>query len=340
MRSHFCHFVLILFILCIVRTSSTSTKKRKGSTLVENTIKTVKIAQPEGDSALALNPICKAIDEGNLETAVELCEQKEDLCYKELEYAIETKDSDFIVNFIKQSERIDEWAVVALYMKGSKETREKVFGEIGFGQITLKVAAESSELMCSPEKLFDLLGRIKTSEGQEDAIDGGIWVLFKEKRTDCFDSLLAALKGKEFLNKHLEEVAIREAFEAGVYHHDDMWVERFFDHPAVTSEVYVHGLVCSGDDNAQDPVFKWLLAEADRADLQTIQSDEYYADRNTEFHDAVEQALRTASPAGSRPSTPEKAKRAKELFNELTTGATATQGPGDIIASYIAEEAE
>ena len=77
-----------------------------------------------------------------------------------------------------------------------------------------------------------------------------------------------------------------------------------------------------------------MLAEADRADLQALQSPEYYKNLSPEFRAAIEQALLAAKPAGTRPSTLEKAKRVKEVFDELTTSAT-TEGPGDIIAAYI-----
>ena len=124
----------------------------------------------------------------------------------------------------------------------------------------------------------------------------GIWDLFDEKRTECIDPLLTALEGKKFLSNRLKEIAIQAAFKAGAKHHNSTWVERFFDHPAVTPDVYANGLIWSGDDNAQDPIFKWLLAEADRADLQALQSHEYYKYLSPEFRAAIEQALPKANP--------------------------------------------
>ena len=82
-------------------------------------------------------------------------------------------------------------------------------------------------------------------------------------------------------------------------------------------------------------VFKWLLAEADRADLQTLQGWKYYKDLSTEFRVAIEQALLTANPEGTRPSTLEKAKRAKEVVCEITNTSSEKEGFGDTIASYI-----
>ena len=116
------------------------------------------------------------------------------------------------------------------------------------------------------------------------------------------------------MSNRLKEVVIQEAFKEGAEHHNNTWVERFFDHPAVTPDVYANGLILSGNDNAQDPIFKWLLAEADRADLQAVQSKEYYEYLSTEFRAAIEQALLTANPEGSRHSTPEKGRGGQDSF--------------------------
>ena len=82
----------------------------------------------------------------------------------------------------------EDWrAVIALYTKGSKETRERVFGEIDFDQDSLKYAAASSELMCLPEKLCDLLGKMETSEEQENGLlDMASGICSDENRTELY----------------------------------------------------------------------------------------------------------------------------------------------------------
>ena len=62
-------------------------------------------------------------------------------------------------------------------------------------------------------------------------------ICFIYKRTECLDPLLNALEGNESF-KHLKDVAIKKAFKSGSYHGNKSIVERFHDHPAVTSEDY------------------------------------------------------------------------------------------------------
>ena len=93
--------------------------------------------------------------------------------------------------------------------------------------------------------------------------------LFTNKRTECLDPLLDALEGNESF-KHLKDVAIKRAFKSGSYHGNKSIVERFHDHPAVTSEDYAHGLINSGIESTQNPIFIFLLGEADQDDLNAV----------------------------------------------------------------------
>ena len=75
----------------------------------------------------------------------------------------------------------------------------------------------------------------------------GYWIWHLESvptriALNCIDPLLVALEGKKFLSDRLKEVVIQEAFKEGAKHHNSTWVERFFDHPAVTPDVYANGL--------------------------------------------------------------------------------------------------
>ena len=51
-------------------------------------------------------------------------------------------------------------------------------------------------------------------------------------------------------------------------------MERFHDHPAITPEVYAQGLINSGDRSTQNPIFNFLLGEADQDDLNTVKKDQ------------------------------------------------------------------
>ena len=99
-------------------------------------------------------------------------------------------------------------------------------------------------------------------------------ICFINKRTECLDPLLNALEGNESF-KHLKDVAIKRAFKSGSYHGNKPIVERFHDHPAVTSEDYAEGLINSGDRSTQDPIFIFLLGEADQDDLNAVKKHDW-----------------------------------------------------------------
>ena len=56
-------------------------------------------------------------------------------------------------------------------------------------------------------------------------------------------------------------------------------MERFYDHPAVTSEDYADGLINSGGRSTQNPIFIFLLGEADQDDLIAVKKHDWYMDK-------------------------------------------------------------
>ena len=123
--------------------------------------------------------------------------------------------------------------------------------------------------MCSPNDLFSLLGKIEKQEDQEKAIKMVLRICFITSVPNVIDPLLNALEGNESF-KHLKDVAIKRAFKRGSYHGNKPIVERFHDHPAVTPEDYAEGLIDSGNRSTQDPIFIFLLGEADQDDLNAV----------------------------------------------------------------------
>ena len=80
---------------------------------------------------------------------------------------------------------------------------------------------------------------------------------------------------------------------------------------------------------------QFLLKQADRYDLEAVKEKAGYADLNSEFRDAIEEALKTAAPGGTRQHKylVQSAKIAKETFDEIT----GKEFPGitDITGSFL-----
>ena len=209
---------------------------------------------------------------------------------------------------------------------------EEAFKVFKSSRKDLKSAASDPEVMCSPSDLFNLLGKIEDQEDQEWAIFFGVWNLFEGKRTECLDPLLNALESNESFN-HLKDAAIKQAFKRGSYHGDKSIVERFYDHPAVTSKEYADGLLNSGRYDTQKPIFTLLLGEADQDDLNAVKKHWDYKSESKEFKKVIEDALLTAKPGGDRFDR-QRAKFMMEIFNDdssMSIPAVISQ----LISSYL-----
>ena len=159
----------------------------------------------------------------------------------ELNYVVDTKDQEFIFEFAKQAKVGNSALLVALHRKKSHEMIEEAFKVFEFDQDDLSEAASDLELMCSPDDLVNLLGKIEKQEDQEGLFEMVLWSLLVSERTECLEPLLNALDGNESF-KHLKDVAIKEAFDERISYGNKSIVERLYDHPAVTSEDYAEGL--------------------------------------------------------------------------------------------------
>ena len=69
--------------------------------------------------------------------------------------------------------------LAALHRKKSPKIIEEAFKVFKFAQDDLKWAASKPELMCSPDDLFNLLGKIEKQKDQERAIEDGVENLFR-----------------------------------------------------------------------------------------------------------------------------------------------------------------
>ena len=104
--------------------------------------------------------------------------------------------------------------------------------------------------------------------------------------------------------KHLKDIAIKTSFKRGSRWGNKLIVQRLYDHPAVTAEVYAEGLINSVWESMPNPTFNFLLKEADQDDLIAVtkhkEYDNYKEGYLREFREAIERAYLTAKPGGTR----------------------------------------
>ena len=141
--------------------------------------------------------------------------------------------------------------------------------------------------------------KIDSIEEQEEAVRNGVDALVNENKTECLDPLLSALSEGTFLSKDLENIAIRKAFHEASSYQDDrtLLAKRFFDHPAISANDYSNALHSSYSYGGQaKELFHWLLARADRQDLEAVKKSDKFSRWGTEFQQAVNQALEAVGP--------------------------------------------
>jgi hypothetical protein len=138
----------------------------------------------------------------------------------------------------------------------------------------------------------------------------------------------------------LKSVAIHRAFELGESRDIKEIVEKFCDHPAITSGGYAYVLNNSWENNKLK-TFPFLLDQADQGDLEEVKERDKYKE-DQEFSKVIDDAFPRAEPAGSRHARPaeraERVRLAKEAFAEnpsINLGQKKGGGPEDIIFGYI-----
>ena len=166
-----------------------------------------------------------------------------------------------------------------------------------------------------PEKFVHLLSKTTEKSREKDMVEKGVCNLVHGKRFDCLDPLLAALKSGTFLNDDMENIVIREAFRAASWYHSNdcsHLAMRFFDHPAISAEVYAHALLDTHRFGESGKMrFYWLLERADRQDLENLKKLPVFPSRDREFQELVISALQNA---GSYTRT--KNTKPKKTFHE------------------------
>jgi hypothetical protein len=186
--------------------------------------------------------------------------------------------------------KIKEWLLQILLVHADQSVLDNVFGAVKPSNRNLKWAAGSAELACLPQRFAHLLKKINDKDDQKMAVSNGIIALIDENRAECFDPLLSALNEGTFLSEDLENVAIRRVFWAASRYQDDraLLAKRYVDHPAISAMDYSISLCNSyrcGDQVKE--FFRWLLARADRRDLEVAKRSDAFFKMQPAFQKAV-----------------------------------------------------
>ena len=281
----------------------------------------------------------RAIDEGRLDIAVDLVKQDETLGEAGVRYVIEKGDPDLITNFVNQTSQANAGTLHTLWYKSPIETVEQVLGKVNFPQQTLVDLASSWVVGYYPETFLVLLSKIVKPEDQEKAVEKAIERLVRsDKKTS---PLLNALKGKTFRSERLEYLAIQKAFMEGVKS-DRVYLlpTDICGHAAITPELYANALTVTAEWWRGGGMRLFLLKQADRYDLETLKEKAGYADLDLEFHDAIEKALKTAKPEGTRTRAYDiqTVEKAGETFDELGSSGIS-EDPLSIVGDFVALDA-
>ena len=132
------------------------------------------------------------------------------------------------------------------------------------------------ELAQSHKGFFKVMDKIYDPKEQERAVWSGVFNLFEACKHDYVIPLINALEKRRFKSGNLQVVAIREAFHNGAWRNIKYFVEKFYEHLAITSENYANGLVVSWQHDKFKEVFPFLLDQADQGDLEEVKKDDYY----------------------------------------------------------------
>lgn len=225
------------------------------------------------------------------------------------------------------------WMLQIILVHADQSLIESVFGAFKPSNNLLMVIAHSADVACVPQSFKYLLGKID-NRYQKLVVERGVRALVDKNKTKCLDPLVSALNEETFLSKDLGNIAIRKAFRMTPWYRGvkTLFARRFFDHNAITAEDYSDVLYRSYERGGKTKdLFKWLLARADRQDLEAVKKAEDFSAQEFEFQKAVNQALQAV---GSK--TKEEITRPERIaFMEETLTYTIPKVLLDIIGGYF-----
>ena len=136
-------------------------------------------------------------------------------------------------------------------------------------------------MICSPDALINLLGKIRRQEDREQVINKGTASLFEKSRTECLAPLLDALERTESL-KCLRDVAVRSRFKEESGRDNMLIVQDLYDDPAITPECYAQ-VLDNLESTSNHDTFYFLLKNADQGDLHELRKRTYHANKHRSF---------------------------------------------------------
>ena len=89
------------------------------------------------------------------------------------------------VEFVKlingeKEEYIKKWMLQAILVHANQPLIDEVFGALEPSNYLLRSVASSTELACMPQRFTYLLGKINSKDGQEEAVEHGVFALVME----------------------------------------------------------------------------------------------------------------------------------------------------------------
>ena len=153
------------------------------------------------------------------------------------------KSVEFIAGFINQVEDAKRPTLAALFIK-RPEIVDQVLKKIKYNDDDLSdLTNYRPELAESHENFFKVIDKIKDPEIKNRLLSSGVINLFNAKKHDSVIPLINALEKRQFNGRKLKNVAIQKAFYQGALSGIKDIVEKFHEHPAITSEEYAYGLI-------------------------------------------------------------------------------------------------
>jgi len=250
-----------------------------------------------------------------------------------------TKGVEFIVGFINQVLDAKRRTLAALFINRS-DIVDQVLERINcYDNDLIGLTYYRSELAESHEGFFMVIDKIKKSTEQERTVGNAVRDLFDAEKYASVILLINALEKRQFNGRKLNDVAIQWAFYEGAWRGIKGIVEKFHEHPAITSKEYADGLSVSWEKDNLNITFPFLLTQADQGDLEEARRLRRY-DENQTFRDDIDGAFSEAEPAGSRYRrflVREMVRLVKEAFDEAAGLESLGKGKevGGIILDYL-----
>lgn len=236
------------------------------------------------EDAIASRPESRALREvvnrGDMEAVFNVLKSGNDelqnYCVK---YLISLGSSGLVKVIKSASPYIKTRMLRVLVVHADQSLISKVFAEIKPTEDILCGVANNVDLTCMPDKFLHFLGTITDKETQENTLKNGLGALILANKTECIDTLIFALENETSLSVDLMNVAIHHAVLNASHSKDGRMLrpKRFFDHPAVSVDDYSDALYhFYKSEDPKNELFYWLLARADRQDLERVKKENWF----------------------------------------------------------------